>query len=415
MNNSMADGSIFVSVFSCILFPIIMFIELFLQIAKYIKSGDDDKNLEVETYKIKDYDEDGNEILYPNIRKAQCPDGSLCQRCIDEKLEDYVLFIPGDMYIVGTVPVHNKGPTPLQCGNIKQGGLDIVETIRFAVMEAKTKPNANIGIIIVDSCNDPQITQEKILTLHRLGVYKDGQYIYVGDKILAYISGWSSDVSKAVAAITSRLKYPQISYASTAQTLSKRSVYPYFLRVPSADARQAETILRLVQRLGGNFIQILYSESEYGESGRDLLIDLIGTSSFDLCVAQSISISRYSDRAGILSKMREFPLAKIVVLFLGSFEFEYMIETLNTITKNEFVFIGSEGVGTRYNISEYTNLVGTLTITSQLTINEKLTDHMKELLPNGSNVDPWIRPYMESVFDCYFQWSFNKTSNKLCS
>jgi hypothetical protein len=246
-------------------------------------------------------------------------------------------------------------------------------------------------------------------------VYKDGKYIYVGDKILGYIGGWSSDVSKAVAEITSRLGYPQISYASTAQSLSRRSTYPYFLRVPSADSRQAETILRLVQKLEGNFIQILYSESEYGEGGRNLLLDLIRNSTFDLCVAQTLPISRNSDKATILSKMRMYPQAKIVVLFIGSFEIEYMIQTFNTISKNEFVFISSEGMGTRIDISNYRNLIGTLTITSQLTINEKLTDHLKHLQPDGSNIDAWIRPYMEMVFDCYFQWSFNKTSNKLCT
>ncbi|XP_053408222.1 uncharacterized protein LOC123559795 isoform X1 [Mercenaria mercenaria] len=382
-----------------------------VKVAEYKNS----KELEITRSDIKDYDVNGEEVEWPNIRKAQCPDDSLCLSCYTEKIEDFVLYIPGDMYLIGIVPVHNKGTTPLQCGSIKKGGLDFVETIRFAVAEAKTKPAANIGIIIIDSCNDPQIIQEKILTLHRLGVYIDGQYRPVGDKIIGYIGGWSSDVSIAVAEITSRLQYPQITYASTAPVLSKRLLYPYLLRVPSPDEKQAETILELVKRLNGNFIQILYSQSVYGESGRDILLDLIGTSEFDLCVAQTLPVSRNSNKDKVLADLRKFPQAKSVVLFLGSFEIEYMIGTFNTINKNEFLFISSEGWGTRINVSEYRNMAGSLTITSQLTINEKLTDHVKQLKPDGSNVDSWIRPYMENEFQCYFQWSYNKTSGKPCS
>ena len=34
---------------------------------------------------------------------------------------DDVLFIPGDMYIIGIAPVHNLGSSPLKCGTIKPG------------------------------------------------------------------------------------------------------------------------------------------------------------------------------------------------------------------------------------------------------------------------------------------------------
>lgn len=318
------------------------------------------------------------------------------------------------MYIIGVVPVHSKGTTPLECGEIKKGGLDIVETIRFAVKEAKSKPEANIGLVIIDSCNDPQIIQEKILTLHRFGVYVNGQYLPIGDKIIGYIGGWSSDVSKAVAAIISRLKYPQISYASTAPILSKRSIYPYFLRTPTPDDKQAETILKIVQELGGNFIQIVHSEGAYGEGGRDLILDYISKTTFEMCVAQAISFKTDSNGAFVLSKLRKFPKAQIVVMFLGSFDIVQLFDTFNTIDKNEFLFISSEGWGTRFDVGKYDKLIGSITVTSQLTVNEKLKDHVSSLKPDRSNVNPWIRPYMEKEFDCYFEWSYDKRSSKKC-
>ncbi|XP_045207831.2 uncharacterized protein LOC123559795 isoform X3 [Mercenaria mercenaria] len=380
-----------------------------IKVAEYKKS----KELHVLSRNVKDYGDNGEELLWPNIRKAQCPDGSFCSLCFTE-LADEILFIPGDMYIVGIVPIHSKGPTPLQCGDIKKGGLDIAETIRFAVAEAKTKPAAKIGIIIIDSCYDPQIIQEKILTLHKLGVYIDDKFLFVGDKIIGYIGSWTSDVSIAVAELTSRLQYPQISYASTAPVLSKRSLYPYFLRVPSPDEKQAKTIFEIVKTVGGDFIQIIFSAGAYGEGGRDLLLDLISVSDLDICVAQTLSVSTTTDGAVVLTELRRFPQAKTVVLFLGSFEFAHMLGTFNAIVKNEFLYISSEGWGTRFDVKEYKNLIGSITVTSQLTINEKLKDHMELLTPHRSNVDHWVRSYIEKEFGCYFEWSYDKTSRKPC-
>jgi hypothetical protein len=363
---------------------------------------------------IKDYNITGYELLWPNIRKAQCPDGKLCPICHTDLSEESILFIPGDMYIIGVAPIHTKGSTPLKCGEIKKGGLDIAETIRFAVKEAKSKPEANIGIVIIDSCNDPQIIQEKILTLHRFGVYVKDRFIPIGDKILGYIGGWSSDVSKAVADIISRLKYPQISYASTAPILSDRSIYPYFLRTPIPDDKQAETILKIVMGLQGNYIQIVHSEGAYGEGGRDLLTNYIKKGKFDMCVAQTISFKTDTNGSDVLNKLRKFSKAHIVVLFLGSFDVVQLFKIFNMIDRNEFLFISSEGWGTRFNVSLYGNLNGCITVTSQLNVNEKLKDHFSSLKPDRSNINQWIRPYMEKEFDCYFEWSYDKRSRKKC-
>lgn len=363
---------------------------------------------------IKGYGEDGEEISGLNINKPQCPDGSFCAKCFEEHVDDSFLFIPGDMYIVAIVPIHRLGSTPLKCGSIRAGSLDLVESIRFAVNEAKTKPNANIGIIVIDSCNDPNLIRERILILHMLGVYRNGEYEFVGDKILGYIGGLSSSTSEAVAEITSRLGYPQISYASTASVLSDRTLYPYFLRIPSPDDKQAETLLKIVQLIGGNFIQIVYSQSTYGTGGRDDLLELIGTSQYDICVAQTLSVSRYSNTAAILPALRKFPEAKVIVSFMASDDAEYLIDTFNSMERNEFQHISSEGWGTRLDVGGLSNMIGSITVVSHLPINEKLKDHMMLLIPDNLESDPWVRPYMEFTFDCYFEWSYNKTSGQSC-
>ena len=377
------------------------------------------ERLTVNTSAIKDYNENGKELAWPNIRKSQCPDYKVCQECLTE-YKDELYFVPGDMYIIGIMPVHNIGPTPLNCGSIKPGGIDIVETVRFAIEDAKSSfqnlvPNANIGFIIIDSCNDPQIIQEKILTLHRLGVYKDGLYIPVRDKILGYIGGWSSDVSVAVAEITSRLRFVQVSYGSTTPGLSNRAMYPFFLRTPAPDSVQADTMLNIVKHLGFNLVQILYSKSKYGEGGRDLIINAIKQDKNSACVAQSIGVSHLTTPDEIIDSINQQIAAKVILMFVSSFDLEWLLPVLDkAFGNNGYLCIASEEWGTRTDVSNFPNMKGTITLTSEIPVNRKFQDHLRSLKADGSDPDPWIRPYMEHTFGCYYEWSYNKSSGIQC-
>ena len=386
----------------------------FVQIA-LLAGGD----LKLDVFAIEDYDQRGNEMLWPNIRKPQCPDYTLCQECLPE-YEDEVHFVPGDMYILGIVPVHTIGSSPLTRGPIKSGSIDAVETIRFGIKEAQSSfqdrvPNANIGLIVIDSCNDPQVIQEKILSVYRLGVYADGEFVQVKDKILGYIGGWGSDVSVAVAEVASRLGFVQIGYACTATALSNRSLYPYFLRTSAPDRGQAEAMVQIVKYLGYNLVQILHSTCTYGEGGRNMILDAIERNNNTICVAQSVGFSRQINPVDLIESINKQKDAKVILLFVSSFDIGRLLPILNDAFQNkEYLFIASEGWGTRKVINGFINLKGAITLSSELHVNAKFQDHLKELKPDGSDPDPWLRPYMENTFGCYYEWSYNKSSGIQC-
>ncbi|XP_052803628.1 uncharacterized protein LOC128233811 [Mya arenaria] len=359
---------------------------------------------------IKCYDLAGTETDC-SVHRPQVPNGFRSDTCVGRQELDPVLFEMGDIYIVGIVPVHNVGSSPLECGDIKKGSIDVVEAIRFAVSERQTLFSGKVGVIIVDSCNDPQIIQEKILSIQRLGVYHDGVYEQVKGKILGYIGGWSSDESKAVALITGRLSKVQISYASTAIVLSRRNELPYFLRIPSPDNDQARTMLEIVKTLHPNRtqIQVLYSQSTYGEGGLSLIKDVIENLQYDVCIVNQIPFSAEISPQRVVDSLRANSDAKFVLVFLGSSDVNIIINTLNTLDSNEFLFITSEGWGLRQ------ALIGSIAIASRLWVTDSFENHIAALVPEGSSINPWVRPYMESQFDCYYQWSFDKSSNRTCT
>lgn len=65
--------------------------------------------------------------------------------------------------------------------------------------------------------------------------------------------------SASVASYGKSVSLPQVSYASTASSLSNVDLYPYFSRTCSSDEIQAESLVSLLEYIGLTpFIAILY-------------------------------------------------------------------------------------------------------------------------------------------------------------
>jgi hypothetical protein len=71
----------------------------------------DDNTLSLDEAKLKDYDANGEAVS--RYGKAYCPVGDICHSClpIDESSQMY--YIPGDLILLATFPIHNKGTNAL--------------------------------------------------------------------------------------------------------------------------------------------------------------------------------------------------------------------------------------------------------------------------------------------------------------
>ena len=78
-----------------------------------------------------------------------------------------------------------------------------------------------------------------------------------------------SSLSVAVSTILIPDFVPQVSYASTSISLSKRSTYRNFLRTAPSDAYQAKAIIDLVEYFDWTYVSLFASDDEYGRFGHD--------------------------------------------------------------------------------------------------------------------------------------------------
>lgn len=385
------------------------------------------KILHINKTLIRDYHDSDNEKQWPNVNRAQCKKGKRCSSCIVQEVAEEVYFKDGDLLVGGIVPVFNKDSNdPLSCGEIRTSlGTEIVQAMEYAVSLINNKthpfenvfPNKKIGFVIINSCNQPLLIQNKLISLHKNGiVLDDGTTVDVTSKMIGYVGPYGSTISVASSDALSKLSYVQVSYASTAVSLSDRKTYPYFMRVSTPDDKQATAMIKIIRHsfYNSDYIQVIYSQGTYGEAGRDS-IRLVATSE-GVCIANEIEIKDNNDANGIIGQLVKFPFAKIVIIFVMSQHVPSVTTALNGRQYGDFLFIGSEAWG--YRPDDFTDkqkLAGSLILSLQLPQNNNFTKYLRSIDISAENTNPWLKTYVQHKFDCYLDTSFDKSFSKQCS
>jgi hypothetical protein len=186
------------------------------------------------------------------------------------------------------------------------------------------------------------------------------------------------------------------------------------LRTCTPDDKQAKAMIKIIQSLQSNYIQIVYSEGTYGEGGRDAIRREARLG--NICIKKEIVVKEGESYTGILSQLRVNYFAKIVIVFLRSHVVDPVTTAINeNMGYGEFMFIGSEAWG--YIPDQFQTkrkLIGSITLALQMVENDNFTSYLSNLDIFTNTQDPWIKTYAEKKFDCYFSTSFDKTSGSNC-
>jgi ABC-type branched-subunit amino acid transport system substrate-binding protein len=113
------------------------------------------------------------------------------------------------------------------------------------------------------------------------------------------------------------------------------------MRTCTPDDKQAKAMIKIIQSLKSNYIQIVYSEGTYGEGGRDAIRREARLG--NICIKKEIVVKEGESYTGILSQLRVSYFAKIVIVFLRSHVVDPVTTAINeNMDYGEFMFIGSE-------------------------------------------------------------------------
>jgi len=241
------------------------------------------------------------------------------------KNSDDFLEYPGDVKLGALFPIHKAGKKPGKpCGNIqKEDGIQPLEAMLFALDEINANkdilPGISLGVSAFDSCDNPLHAAEKAVPLLKGFITRklnltcseeNGSYYITrkrrhekrnfngkkdfpcGDNIVGLIGPQTTAVTLKLANMGRVFRVPQVSYLATSARLSDTLEFPYFFRTVPSDYHQANAIIELLNHFGWNYVSIVYSDSEYGETGYESIKKIIEDDK-DICLGESITI--YND------------------------------------------------------------------------------------------------------------------------
>ncbi|XP_074498635.1 taste receptor type 1 member 1 [Sebastes fasciatus] len=222
--------------------------------------------------------------------------------------------LQGDYSIAGLFPLHDTdGPGaglpavgPCDEGAPNKHGFHLLQAMRFAVEEINNGtgpqpllPGVKLGYQMYDICS---VAASILATLDLLEqqyqspstseTESNTNYNY-SQRAVAVIGPDSSSKSFTPAALLGAYLVPQISYEASNEMLSKKFLYPAFLRTIPSDKNQVEAMIQLLIHFKWTWIALLGSDNAYGLTGMQSLYEQ--APHHGICIAYQGVIPSYTN------------------------------------------------------------------------------------------------------------------------
>ena len=277
----------------------------------------------------------------------------------------------GDIIIGGLFPIHRKSEiSENECGEFNElTGYQYMEALLFAVDKINRDPiilpNITLGTQIYDTCLSKTIAADRAKEFIKRSLTQDDNQGQLAGVVGALVSG----VSLVVANFLRVFEIPQISYASTSETLSNKDIYSYFLRTVPPDTFQARAMVDIIKKFGWTYISTINSHGEYGESGIRKVKELAEKEGICVDVEKQLSPfpkdQEYKDVIEALIKSASETNMSTVVLFVTQADARRLFETAKMYDNaRRFTWIGSDGWSNLEDISSKAGeaAIGTLQV-----------------------------------------------------
>ncbi|XP_067841387.1 G-protein coupled receptor family C group 6 member A-like [Heptranchias perlo] len=207
---------------------------------------------------------------------------------------------PGDIIIGGLFPVHEKvenlinrtQPGPLHCSGFDLSTFLQAQAMIYSIEQINNStllPGVKLGYEIYDSCSDViaaiQATTRFLSKFNSSdsSVEVHCNYTDYVPSVKAVVGDAYSEISIVVARLLNLYLIPQISHASSAETLSDKARFASFLRTIPSDIHQTKAVAKLVKHFQWNWIGAIATEDAYGRSGINSF--LLHAKHLNICVA----------------------------------------------------------------------------------------------------------------------------------
>ena len=228
-------------------------------------------------------------------------------------------------------------------------------------------------------------------------------------------AGFSS-VSTSVARLLRLFRIPQISYASTADVLSDKNTFEYFLRTVPPDSFQARALADIVEYFNWTYVIAMHTADVYGIGGITAFIDeLERRNSTKRCIATPFSLELPTNSE--LTEEFDNAVEELNREWIGNATVVVLFATRNTaigllgavkrrqesdpdFASRNITWIGSDAWGENIPSELYDTVQGSLTVAQQSLSSEEFEEYFLSLNPLNHSANPWFGEYWELIFNC---------------
>ena len=307
------------------------------------------------------------------------------------------------VYLGGLIPVHRAGRLFNVGFELAMGMVYAVETIN---QNEEILPNISLGFDIHDTFGHVNTALEESLAFIS---QQCGGTAIGANSTERYFSGvvgtTSSSVSIPVASLLRLFKLPQISPASTAESLSNKEEFEFFYRTVPPDSGQVQVMYNLVKLFNWTYVSIIYSADVYGESGFEGLQKAFEEdNSSNICIANSIPLSPTADDSTYDDAVNRLidhyrKNATVVILFA-------IHRTAIRVTQawqrrqavnpgDEITWIVSDGAARDLPWAR-----GMLGVYPTSRASAEFNTWLKLIGENNTAGSPWVSEYLDSILGC---------------
>ncbi|XP_071081755.1 uncharacterized protein [Haliotis cracherodii] len=370
---------------------------------------------------------DGDRVMTgPSLPRSTCK--GYCKECV-EFGNIPMVFVKGDIYLVGIFSIHSSDPVnPFECNQFRGVSSDTIalEAFLYSVKEMGKKTGLNFGAVAFDDCYS-SVRLTSIISEYFSSIERPSQifgHLVPLNKTVAVIGSLSSDSTIPLARFFNGLNIPVLSYAASSPDLDDRVNFPSFLRTVPSDVQQAKAMVQVITDMGWEYVSLLYVSNNYGTKGMLAFQKYALTAG--ICVSQPKNISESSSSGGdreLLDVLDELLLenAKVVVFFGIDTRFKDFMKAVNDREQyGKFVVVASEDWGNKQSILESGERAtrGAITLKIEQMLEPPFSGFSGSLLsktPGNNLINPWFPEFWQSKFSCNIRGGFNNINQRECS
>ena len=302
-----------------------------------------------------------------------------------------------------------------KCTDILDPSVQRIEAVALTTQKINDNPSflpgVTLGFEIRETCTQANRALEQSL---RFVTGRDLEINGTTLGISGVVGATVSRVSTTVARLLRLFKVPQISYASTASSLSDKTVFDYFLRTIPSDTLQARTMADIVDYFNWTYVIAMHTGDVYGREGIKAFInELEKWNSTERCIAMSsIELALDATDANFDAAVEKINQqwvrnSTVIVLFAqlasanGLFAAVHRKEMSDPkFASRNLTWIGGDGWSDRVPEELLDTAKGLLGVIPRSYLSEEFNEYFGSLKPPNNTDNPWFHEYWEEFFNC---------------